>query len=247
MNEDGRADVIVGAYGEPNFQGTVFAYLGLATYPAAPAVISTPDFVVPSMIASGSIAAFGLSVTTCASRHGPPAIAIGAPVESHPAANEGVERIFAGRDAWPNPVGAADATLVDPDGALNGSMGIAARCADVTADGNDDLIVGAPTGDDTGTVYVYADAGSLPALPLVALTSGNPTAGILGTSVAVTDFDGDGVMDVFAGGPRLPPTDSGQVLGWLGRATWPSASMSPDITISNPSGVANEWFGRTAD
>ncbi len=246
LNEDGRADLTIGAYGESSFAGAVAAYFGMATYPAAPATISTPDVAVPSPVTQG-LSGFGLSVTTCVSTHGSPALAVGAPVESHPAANEGVERIYAGRSSWPNPVGDADATLVDPDGALNGGLGIAARCSDVTGDGNDDLIVGAPTGDDEGSVYIYSDADGLPQAPLVTLTSGN-IGGILGTSVAVTDFDGDGVPDVFGGAPRLPQgTGAGQVLGWLGRSTWPSTIMVADFTIDNPSGVADERMASAMD
>jgi hypothetical protein len=126
-------------------------------------------------------------------------------------------------------------------------MGSSVACGDVTGDGNDDLVVGAPTGDDAGTIYLYGDATSLPATPTTALTSGDPLRGRLGVAIAVTDFDGDGVADVFSGAPYMPTGRAGRVLGWLGRAVWPSSISGPDITIDNPSGVMEESFGRWLD
>lgn len=119
------------------------------------------------------------------------------------------------------------------------------RCGDVNGDGTAELVSGAPTGDDAGAVYIYDNAGALPTTPLVTLTPGG-TSGILGSSLSVTDWNGDGVADVFAGAPNLAG-QAGRVLGWLGRAQWPTASSTPDITIDNPSGVAGERFGQSMD
>ena len=245
LNEDGRADVAIGAVGAESFQGAAAIYFGLSQYPAAPHTIGSPDVSIPSP--AQDTAAFGASVASCVSRSTRPTVAIGAPLESQPAAGAGVTRLYAGRDPWGSVVSSADRTLPDPAGGLNAAMGASVRCGDATGDGNDDLVVGAPTGDDAGAVYVFGDAAALPDAHMTALVSGDPSTGRLGIAVAVTDFNGDGVADVFAGAPKLPSTASGKVLGWLGRSVWPSSLAAPDITIDNPSGVADESFGRWID
>lgn len=245
VNEDGRADVVIGAAGAQAFDGAGSIYFGQSEYPPAPFTVGSPDVSFPSP--AQDTAAFGASVATCISWSTRPAVAVGAPLESQPATGAGVTRVYAGQDPWTAVVSAADRTLPDPAGALNAAMGASIRCGDATGDGNDDLVVGAPTGDDTGAVYIYSDVASLPEAHMTVLTSGDPTDGRLGIAVGVTDFDGDGVPDVFAGAPKLPSTGSGKVLGWIGRATWPSSLAAADITIDNPSGVADESFGRWID
>jgi len=245
LDEDGRSDLFVGGLGASPFSGGGGVYFGQSSYPAAPFTINSASVALPSP-AQGA-AAFGLSAAFCSPTSARPVLAVGAPLESRPAANAGATRVYAGREPWPAAVTAPELTLADPSGALNASMGVSVRCGDVTADHRDDMVVGAPTGDDTGTVYVFGDIAGLPNAHMVALTSGDPSAGILGQTVAVTDFDGDGIADVFAGAPNLPAGHAGRVLGWLGRSVWPSSIATADITIDNPSGVADERFGRALD
>ncbi len=168
------------------------------------------------------------------------------PFESMPATNSGVVRLYAGAEPWPATVTTASRVLAEPAGSFLGAMGRAMRCDDVTGDGRDDLVAGAPTGDDAGAVYIYDAAGSLPTQPLSTLTPGG-SAGTLGSGIAITDFNGDGVGDVFAGAPNLPSNHAGRILGWFGRATWPTASTTPDITIDNPSGLMDRGFGIALD
>ncbi len=245
VNEDGRADLVAGAPLSASFVGRVNLYFGQGMYPSAPHTLGTPDVTLPSP-APGT-AAFGASSAVCGGPLVEPVVAVGAPFESRPAANAGATRIYRSRDPWPAMIDDADLTISHPSGALNGSHGVSVRCADVTADGKDDMVVGAPTGDDDGVIYVYGDVVGLPATHLTALTSGN-TFGTLGTAVAITDFNGDGVSDVFAGGPNLgSPTHTGAVLGWVGRGVWPASVVGADVTINNPSGVMGENFGRSMD
>jgi len=244
LDEDGLTDLVIGAPASEEFSGVAHLYLGRATYPATPYIFGASDVMLASP-ASG-VAFFGTAAVVCGSSPEEPVLAIGAPAESRPAANAGVTRLYRAPAPGSSVVTESARTLTDPSGALSAGMGSAIKCGDVTGDGKDDLVVGAPTGDDAGTVYVYGDVANLPTTPLAVLSSGS-SLGTLGTSVAVTDFDGDGVADIFAGAPNLGTAASGAILGWMGRSVWPGALSSADITIDNPSGMADERFGRSLD
>jgi hypothetical protein len=246
LNEDGRADVLAGAPYASAFLGRSNAYYAPATIPSTPHTIDTPSITFPSPGSTGMLM-FGLTNTLCVQTGTTPAIAIGAPLESMPVTQAGVERIYTTTDTWPAMVTTASRVLPEPAGSFIGSMGMAAKCDDVNGDGAPDLVVGAPTGDDAGAVYVFDNALGLPMTQMSTLTPGG-TSGVLGFGIAITDFNGDGVGDVFAGAPNLgATTHAGRVLGWLGRAQWPTSSSTPDITIDNPGAGADQKFGRFLD
>lgn len=244
LNEDGRADVLAGAPLADNLLGRAAAFFAPTSIPSTPFTLDTPSVTFPSPGTTGMVA-HGWTITTCSSPGDPTTLAIAAPLESMPATNAGVVRLYPAMDPWPSTITTAGRALPEPAGSFVGHMGWAMRCGDVNGDGTAELVSGAPTGDDAGAVYIYDNAGALPTAPLVTLTPGG-TSGILGSSLSVTDWNGDGVADVFAGAPNLGG-QAGRVLGWLGRAQWPTASSTPDITIDNPSGVAGEKFGQSMD
>ncbi|HUQ03804.1 MAG TPA: FG-GAP-like repeat-containing protein [Kofleriaceae bacterium] len=246
LNEDGRADVLTSAPYASAFLGRSNAYFAPATIPSTPHTLDTPSITFPSPGTTGMLM-FGLTTTICTQTGSIPAIAIGAPMESMPVTQAGVERIYVTTDTWPAMVTTASRALAEPSGAFLGSMGSAAKCEDVTGDGSPDLVVGAPTGDDSGAVYIFDNASGLPMTQIVTLTPGG-VSGILGNGIAITDFNGDGVGDVFAGAPNLgATTHAGRVLGWLGRTQWPTTSSTPDITIDNPGAGVDQKFGRFLD
>lgn len=88
---------------------------------------------------------------------------------------------------------------VEAQDAFGGSLAL----GDVTGDGKDDLVAGAP-GEDNGRGAVHVSPGSVDGLRApgaTSVTGGAAVAGALGASVAVGDFDQDGFGDVVAGAP----------------------------------------------
>jgi hypothetical protein len=247
LNQDGRADLLIGAPLQASGVGGAVAYFGQPTYPSAPYTLQAPDVTIASDLAAMSY--LGWSIATCASKTRATSLAIGAAWASHPQLGEGLTQVYAGRPSWPANLATADQTLVDPLDSPRDLFGSAVRCADVTGDGEDDLVVGAPSADDYGAISIYPNAATVPLTLLSTLTTGvAPKSDTIGYSLALTDYNGDGVPDVFASAPRLAaPTETGTVLGWLGRATWPSTLVGSDLRIDNPSAIANEWFGRVID
>ncbi|MBD3366588.1 MAG: hypothetical protein GF405_00270 [Candidatus Eisenbacteria bacterium] len=107
------------------------------------------------------------------------------------------------------------AALVDgPD--ARGFLGAALAAADLTGDGNDELIIGAPTGGSkrygglvSGQAYLLF--GSEEGLPVrTKLAESDPTRfyshrwQLLGAAVAAEDLDGDRTGDLVLGAPFLP-------------------------------------------
>lgn len=242
LNQDGLTDVIIGAPGAAAFAGTVAAYFGRSDFSPIPFTLVDPDVRVTAPIVGPAL--FGWSTGLCTSSGSLSALAVGSPQESSPGSAAGAVRIYGGHEPWPLSVDTPDRTLSDPSQILRDLMGLALACADVAADNSDDLIAAAPTGDDAGTVYIFSDAASSPTVPVSTLT--DATSGGLGYDLAATDFNGDGVEDVFAAKPRAS-VGAGAVVGWLGRGTWPATISTADITIVKPAGVAGERFGESLD
>ncbi|HVV85936.1 MAG TPA: hypothetical protein VHE35_22910 [Kofleriaceae bacterium] len=238
FDEDGLSDVIIGAPGVDDARGAVVLYRGRRDLTPTPLTIDEPDVLLSSP--APGVALFGMAATVCKSPDAMPALAVGSPQEDSPGETAGGARIYAGRDMWPRLVTTADRTLPAPTQSARDAMGSALACDDVLPDGDDDLIVSAPTGDDVGALYVYSRAAALPMTANVTLTQ--QTSGTLGYSVATTDFNGDGTSDVFASAPRANGS-KGVVAGWLGRSSWPSIVDTADLTIENPTATAGERFG----
>lgn len=124
-------------------------------------------------------------------------------------------------------------------------FGSALAIGDINADGIADLIAGYHYGSSgtftsEGRVYGFYGRSSFPST--INLASVNPDVRILGASeddelgerVAVSDLDGDGVLDLIAtaGGWNA---DAGAVYGFFGRSGFPSlislSSQSPDFFV----------------
>ncbi len=105
----------------------------------------------------------------------------------------------------------ADATL---SGAASGdAVGSSLAVADLTGDGFEDVLLGAPGADgggtDMGRVYVFFGpvSGSLSASSADVIYTGNASSDAAGTSVAAGgDADEDGYLDLLIGAPAYDPS-----------------------------------------
>jgi len=183
VNGDGFSDVIAGAPGNPfNVAGRARIYSGDPADAGAP--LRTISYGVPQD-------AFGSSVAGLGDLDGDlvPDLAIGAPGDDTAGLNAGRVWVVSGADAsvlW----------TVDGESAGDAFGSSVAFLTDVTGDGRDELVVGAPTaGSGGGKAYVY-DA-VLQSLLYELLP--DATAGSFGQYFAadVGDVDDDGFHDVY--------------------------------------------------
>ncbi|MCB9746556.1 MAG: FG-GAP repeat protein [Alphaproteobacteria bacterium] len=124
-----------------------------------------------------------------------------------------------------------------------GWFGAALASGDLSGDGVPELIVGAPGRDSTrGALYLYDGARlrSGDTKPRTVIF-GPPTRARFGASLTVLDLDGDGLLDLIAGAPRLASDDtpdgfeSGALYVFKGSVdleAWPSAGTVDDADES---------------
>ena len=118
-------------------------------------------------------------------------------------------------------------TAPDQDllGAAGDELGAGLAAGDFNCDGNPDLAVSAPLGDDTssdvGLVTVHdGDPSGLSATPSVTLVGSGGEFGVL----AAGDINGDGCADLAVGAPEEGQSDEGAVRLYLGSAAGLSTS-----------------------
>ncbi|MCP3914860.1 MAG: hypothetical protein GY711_04770 [bacterium] len=138
-----------------------------------------------------------------------------------------------------------DATgpILCPAGPRTDQFGYDVDGGNLDADPADEFVVGAPRTTvagvaDAGAVYLIGITGAMP----VQLVSSTPERALLGNSVAVGDFNDDGVTDV-AAGARLAPiggADAGKVHVFFGPFT-PGAAR--ELVVENPNPVQWGNFG----
>jgi hypothetical protein len=217
-NNDGYADVAVGAYGANRAVGRAYVFLG-----GASGLGATPAVTLDGDRAGGR---FGGEVANVGDVNGDgfADLAVGAS-----SANRVV--LYLGGPAGPSPT--PSARIAGPAGAVNFGHAIASA-GDVDGDGYADFVVGAPSTDRaTGRVFVYhgGPSGSDVAAVRV-LESPEGVGAEFGNRVgAAGDLNADGYADVAVGAPNAQPF-GGRAHVYLGSASGlsptPVASLAAD-------------------
>ncbi len=197
LNGDGKPDFIIGApYAGKKFSGTVYVYFG------------GTDITVPALTLTGENAgdAFGYEVCSLGDVTGD---GIGDFAVSALYANVGSEQgagvlyVFAGGN-----IISKKPVITVPGKVAREQIGYnIAAVGDITADGVNDILVGAPGGGSgaLGAAYVFA-GGTLRAEPVASFFGAHQNS-LFGMSVASAgDVTGDGINDFMIGAPY---TDAG--------------------------------------
>lgn len=229
FNRDGLAEVLVGAPLDDagvagSDRGRVYLYAG-GSGPNA-----TPDMILDGTETGGQ---FGYSVAAIGDYNGDgyADFAVGAPFEAGGGVARGRVHIFYGGPFFP---ALPSVTLSgDEDNAHFGWS--VARAGDVNGDGRDDLLVGAPDHDATGTnrgrAYLFAFSGGTTPLQTY---SGAEDDAAFGFSVDTAgNMNGDAYFDVAVGAPLndaagAPGADRGRVFVFFGGAA-PDATADYDL------------------
>jgi len=181
-------------------------------------------------------------------------LVVGAPYAS---ANKGtVYLVPGGPETWTGAASLADAP-VQLTGFMSGdAFGWAVAVGDVTADGQPDLVIGAPLNDsstpEAGLVYIYEGGpDALTTSPsMVSLIAGEFDDHQLGTGIlAGQDLTGDGLGDLVVGAVnarRGLVTKGGRVYILAGSDSWPETTSARMADFQVFGAEVKEYLGRAA-
>ncbi len=188
VNGDGRGDIVVGAHEEdPSSNPVISTGRAHGFSGAGGALLYTLDSPTPR-----DFGFFGYAVAGIGDANGPGVVAVGAP-------SEGTSPTFAGRVHLFNAMtGAHVTTLIPPNETGGSGFGtVVAAMPDLTGDGRQEVLVGAP-GSNGGLGAGYIFDGALGSVPLRVLTP--PPSDSFGVALAaVPDVNGDQIPDVVMG------------------------------------------------
>jgi len=225
VNGDGFSDVVIGAYGNTDYTGKAYIYLGSTSGLSA----------TPSWTAAGeaTMEYFGVSVATAGDVNA-----------------DGFSDVVIGAVSYMNGIGKAYVYLGSELGlsataswtvageATNDLFGCSvATVGDINGDGFSDVAVGA--GGGTGKAYVYLGSASGLSTTASLTVTGEATNDYFGYPVATAgDVNGDGFSDMIVGASRNADY-TGKAYVYLGSASGLSA-----IPFWTASGEAiNDYFG----
>lgn len=228
-NQDGYADIVIGAPGAASDAGKVYIFLG-----GADGTALTPS---ASFTGSDLLGNFGAAVASAGDFNGDgyEDLAVGAPSSSRAFAYRG-----GGSGFTSQPI-----SLTEPGGSTAG-FGSSIAAGDFNGDGRADLVVGEPLALSLiGRAHVYdGEIGGLPSSPT--RTFEGRTESQFGNSAACAgDIDKDGYSDLVIGAPEMQSVvisdlPAGAVLSYLGAAN--GLTVGIEVSPPLPAGT-NSSFG----
>ncbi len=240
VNGDAISDLIIGA---PGFdggledEGRVFVFLGS---PAGPD--STPTWTADGDQAFGG---FGDAVATAGDVNGDgySDVLVGARRFDGGTIDDGRVALFLG---GPNGLAPSPAWTADGGQAEAWFGAAVAPAGDVNGDGFGDVIIGAPSRDETepdaGRAYVYHGGPSgLPAAPSWTVAGSQSGAAFAGAVAPAGDLDGDGYGDVIVGAPFADDGEFDEGRAYVYRGG--PAGLATAAAWSAQGNQLHAWFG----
>ncbi|MBK9248721.1 MAG: FG-GAP repeat protein [Ignavibacteria bacterium] len=226
INNDGNADVIVGAplydAGETD-EGRAYIYHGSTIGLNSGSAWLTDGNQINSQYGTSVSGLGDVNVDGYAD------VGVGAPYYDNGELDEG--RTF-GYYGSPSGIGSASATF--EGNFVGGEYGTSvASAGDINGDGYSDMIVGAPNWDNgqagEGKAYLYSGGPNGLSVTVAWVFESNQTGAALGTSVSTAgDVNNDGYSDIIVGAPLFDSgqTDEGKAFVFFGSASGLSATPS---------------------
>lgn len=235
LNDDGKDDLVVGAYAANGGFGRVYIFYNDGSYPT---MALGADMVINGEIAS-SYFGWDLAIGDLNNDHKNDLI-IGALQYS---ANRGRVYVFY-QDGNALPIRAADADLII-DGEADSLFGVSVLIADLDDDGDDDLAVGASKYNTyTGRAYIFYNDGAISTSADTAdvIITGETINNYFGYTLQTLDINADGTKDLVVGAYNYL-NGTGRVYGFYSDGMIPAQASDADLIITGESTV--DYFGVT--
>jgi hypothetical protein len=235
---DGAVDVAIGAPW-PDESGSVAIYRGPIDAP------QTGEETFSRIVSTRTDTLFGATVAAAGDLDGD---GLGDLLVGAPLAQQETGQVQAVTDLTIPGTRADTDQLAIPLGAPGDHLGtaIAQEAGDLSGDGQDDAVLGAPLADDLavdgGVVYVV-DA--LAPLNVAAILRGDSAGDLLGSALAaMVDLDGDGFRDLAVGAPghdggdaANPVVDAGAVYVWFGPLSGSLVTSTAEVRLIGEAGA----------
>ncbi|MCW1888720.1 MAG: FG-GAP-like repeat-containing protein [Candidatus Moranbacteria bacterium] len=222
FNNDGRADLTVGASGYSSSKGRVYMY----TFNDSVTSGDTTNNYFGITLASSDLNADGKTD-----------LAVGA---SGYSSSTGRAYIFYGGSASDISPSTADVTIT---GSALQFFGEVLLSADLNTDGKQDLAVGSPGASaGTGVVHIFYNDGSIPTTSATAdVTISGSTSVNFGNALTAGDFNADGRVDLAAAGSGYS-FSIGRVYVFYNDGSIPTTLATADVIITG-NGISSNSFG----
>jgi hypothetical protein len=228
LDGDGYSELLIGAYAHSSNKGAVFGLSGPVTGTVS---LDTATFSMTGAATDDRLSQYGLGPAGDLDGDGIGDVWVGSHANDDGVANGGAAYVFFGPLTGALDTTAAGAIFRGAAEADQAGIGFAPP-GDIDGDGNDDLIVGAPGGDEVYVVFGPVSGESSPSDADVTLT-GDADA-YFGGLVSAGDYDGDGSRDLAIGarGDDSAALNAGAVFGFTGGLSGAIAVADASWTIT---------------